>query len=892
MTFFRRCCLVLASVLAATGLAHGVAVSERSPVRLGLWWDPSASGSGFELFAAGGEQVLVWYTYREDGRPVWYTASGRFDAEGRWSAPLQQHRWVDGRRESRSAGRVTLRRDHFEAMALEFEVGSRGGTQALVPFPVSGIVPEVDHSGAFYDPRVSGYGVGLTEQGDTVIAGLYFYDAQGEATWRVGDNGGRGDEFAMRGFRGACPGCTVVAPTPVDTGQMTLVRHEETRVTAKYRGAGGATWPLDGELRQLSTPASARPADRQLASFDNLDAVRAYVEGAVLGMPPPSPMIDFSPPPQMDSYSSTNTQEAGVDEADTVDTDGRFIYSFAPRDGSRAKLLRIGESIDGATLQMHTDRPLASLADGPQQAGMYVHGNHLAVVAGTAPSYYAGASLWTEFWSWTGGTTKLELLDRSNPRVPVSRMVIEFDSHLVSSRRIGDRLYLVMRKSVDIPGLHYWADPAEDLANNRIAVSQVPTADMLPRVRVATGESRPLVTPDKIYLPVSGALPPSPEFFTVVGIDLASPQNLEAVAVAGSVGAVYASPTRLYVATTRNEQNFHPLTGSTGPGLAVTDIHEFELGASGPKVAATGTVEGFLDRDIDRAAFRFSEKDGRLRVVTVASHWGALGQNRLTVLERSTVSPGMLKTLSYLPSRDRPEPIGKPFEQLYGTRYVGDKLYAVTFQRVDPLYVIDLSDPAHPRIEGAVELPGYSDYLHPVGEDLLVGIGHDAIEIPGWAGPAALLQGVQFNLFDVSDPSHPVVLQQESIGKRGTGTAVSSSHHALSVLHRAGGVSLALPLRVHEDQPGSPPPTSPFNYVPWSWSGLQRIEVVGTTPNDARLVVGQKLVTHSRTTGNDPGYDDALFGARSVQFTRGTVYVENGRYWLGGQEGALLAGPL
>lgn len=893
MKTLRRAGLLLSLLLLATGLAHAAAVSERSPVRLGLWYDPVMPGSGFELFSAGQDQVMVWYTYRTDGSPVWYTAGGRFDAAGSWEGPLLQHRWVQGRRESSTVGQVALKRTHFEAMALAYEIGTRRGTQQLVPFPVAGIVPEVDHSGAFYDPRMSGYGLGITQQGESVVAGLYFYDAQGEATWRVGDNGGRGNELTMRGYRGACPGCAPSPPAQIDSGRLTLDLLDETRIAARYDGAAGATWPLAGELRQLSTPASRRPADRQLAHFDDSGMLRAWLDDALLQTPPPHPMIDFSPPPQMESFSSTNLQEAGVDEADTLESDGRYLYTFRTRPDTRARVLRVAETIDGATLQVHVEQPVASLADGPQQAGLYLHGNHLAVVSGTQPGYYADSSLWTEFWSWTHGTTRLELLDRANPRVPASRHVLEFDAHLVSSRRIGHRLYLVLRKSVDVDGLRFPADSAANAAINRDVLARTATADLLPRVKIDGTAFQPLVAPGEVYLPVSGALPARPEFLVVVGLDLATPLALEAVAVAGSVGAVYASPTRMYLATTRNEVLFDPVRGFIGGGLPVTDVHEFELGASGPKVGATGSVEGYLDRDIDRAPFRFSEKDGRLRVVTVGTHWGALGQNRLTVLERSTIAPGLLKTLSYLPNRDRREPIGKPGEQLYGTRFVGDKLYAVTFQRIDPLYVVDLSDPADPRIDGEVELPGYSDYLHPLGEDLLLGIGHDAIEVPGFAGPLALLQGVQFNLFDVSDPARPRVLQQETIGKRGSGTALLASHHALSALQKNGAVTVALPLRVHEDQPGDPPPTAPWQLARWAWSGLQRVDVVGTTPADARLVVGQKLVTHSRAENNDPGYlDDAVNGARSVQFARGTVYVENGRFWLSNPDGGLLAGPL
>jgi hypothetical protein len=885
-------CLLLLVLSLCGATVSAAALSARSPVRLGLWHDPAAAGSGFELFSAGGDQVLVWYTYRPDGSPVWYTAAGRFDADGRWEAPLLQHRWLRGARQASPVGKLVLRRQHFESLALEFEVGARKGSQQLVPFPLSGIVPEVDHSGAFYDPTVSGYGLGLTEQGERLVAGLYFYDPQGEATWRVGDNGGRGGEFTMRGYLGACPGCAPAAPVPLDSGRLSLQLLEESRVVAKYLGPAGGAWALDGELRQLSTPASQRPADRQLANFDDEATLRAYLVDAVLRMPSPMPVIDFSPPPEVDAYSSTNVQEAGVDEADGIESDGRHVYAFRTRP-DHSRVLRVGETVDGASLQMHADLPLASLAGNPQQAGLYLQGDKLAVVSGTQPSYYAGSSLWTNYWAWSNGSTRLELLDRRNPRAPVSTGLLEFDAHLVSSRRIGDRLYLVLRKSVLVDGLRFPASDPANAALNRAALDALPTAALLPRVRFDNGEFQPLVAPHQVYLPVSGALPPQAEFLAVVGLDLAAPREFNAIAIAGSVGAVYASPTRMYLATTRSEPQYDPVRGFVGATLPVTDVHELALGARGPEVAATGTVEGYLDRDVDRAAFRFSEKDGRLRVVTVGTHWRELGQNRLTVLERSAIAPGLLRTLSYLPNRDLPQPIGKPWEQLYGTRFVGDKLYAVTFRRVDPLYVVDLADPAHPRIEGEVELPGYSDYLHPVGEGLLLGIGHDAIEIPGFAGPAALLQGIQVSLFDVSEPSRPRVLQQETFGQRGTSSAIATSHHALSILRKQGSMSLGLPLRVHEAQPGDPPSTAPWFVPRWAWSGLQRIEVAGTTPADARLVVGQKLVTHSRAQNNDPGYlDDAYRGARSVQFTHGTVYVENGRFWLGGPDGGVLAGPL
>jgi hypothetical protein len=898
LIFSRRAVRVVAIgllALLAAGLTQAAALSERSPVRMGLWWDPLRTGSGVELFAAGDAQVLVWYTYREDGRPIWYTAAGHFDAQGTWSAPLMQQRWKAGAPgEPVAVGTVKMQRLHFESISFEWTLGDAAGTQSLRPFPVSGVVPEIDHSGAFYDPKKSGYGLSLTEQGSALIAGLYFYDADGEPTWRVGDNSALGGDLTMRGFRGACPGCAPRASELFDEGSLRLELFEEHRIEAHYRPAATALWPLDGELRQLSTPASLRPADRQLAHFDDEATLRAYIDDALQIVNPPSPIIDFSPPPQSVTYSTTNVQETGVDEADLLKTDGQLVYAVARgSSGALAPRVRVAEVGDaGRMLNVLPELMLESDAQYIAHAGLYVTDADLIALHGSSPSNYGGASLWLEHWAWTDGDLSVTLFDRGNPRAPSKRWQAQLDAHLVASRRIDDTLYLVVRKTSYVEGVQYGATDPAVVQANRALIAATPTAELLPRIRVGDGDYRPLVDADDVWLPVGGALPASPEFITVVAIDLDAPDDYRTLAVAGSVAAVYVSDDRMYLATTRAQPRVDPILGYSLDGFAVTDIHEIALGDSGPTVAATGTVEGYLDREPDRAVFRFSESDGRLRVVTVGDHWGPFGHNRLTVLEPSSVTPGLLRTLSYLPNRERPAPIGKPNEQLYATRFVSERLYAVTFQRVDPLYVIDLSEPEDPFIAGEVELPGFSDYLHPVGDDLLVGIGLDAaLENSSW-GTFTFFRGLQFSLFDVTDASRPVVLQQEFLGKRGSATALSYSHHALSALPIAGGLRLAVPVRVHAPVSASDPPLAPEYSYPWSWSGLQRIDVVGSTPQDARLVLQSPIKTHQRTSTIDYLHaDDAVHAARSVQFERGLLYVEHGRFWLADENGTLVQGP-
>ncbi len=98
--------------------------------------------------------------------------------------------------------------------------------------------------------------------------------------------------------------------------------------------------------------------------------------------------------------------------------------------------------------------------------------------------------------------------------------------------------------------------------------------------------------------------------------------------------------------------------------------------------------------------------------------------HQLFVLKQSDSEPA-LDIVATLPNKERPAEIGKPNEDLYGVRFLGDTLYLVTFERTDPLYVLDLSQPTDPLIAGELTVPGFSDFLHPVNSALLLGLGQD-----------------------------------------------------------------------------------------------------------------------------------------------------------------------
>jgi len=144
---------------------------------------------------------------------------------------------------------------------------------------------------------------------------------------------------------------------------------------------------------------------------------------------------------------------------------------------------------------------------------------------------------------------------------------------------------------------------------------------------------------------------------------------------------------------------------------------------------------------------------------------------------RERASDQSLQVVGQLPNTQRPAAIGLPGEQVYAVRMLGERGYVVTFRQVDPLYVLDLSNPADPKQAGELKVPGFSDYLFPMGDGLLFGVGKDA-DASGRQG------GVKVALFDVKDPARPAALASLTFGQRGSATALDASSHGINLFQR------------------------------------------------------------------------------------------------------------
>ena len=260
---------------------------------------------------------------------------------------------------------------------------------------------------------------------------------------------------------------------------------------------------------------------------------------------------------------------------------------------------------------------------------------------------------------------------------------------------------------------------------------------------------------------------------SIVTLDPEDPSPKNSVSIVGAGDIIYSSPENLYVSTQRYMGNVMLIPRGERiqklpPGVEAiraedyrpaTQIHKFSISQPGPAVyRASGEVEGTVLNQ-----FSMSEKDGYLRIATTRPQVSeeSVSESFVTVMQErdsKLVGIGAVGNL------------GKG-EQIYAVRFIGDRGYVVTFRQTDPLYVIDLSDPARPAIRGELKIPGFSNYLHPVGDHLLLGIGQDADE-------QGRVKGLQVSLFDVADPSAPKRLHQKTLGSTASSSQAQFDHHA------------------------------------------------------------------------------------------------------------------
>lgn len=434
--------------------------------------------------------------------------------------------------------------------------------------------------------------------------------------------------------------------------------------------------------------------------------------------------------------SETNNQVEGIEEGDVVITDGQAIYSLLDQQ------IVITNAANASAMKVESRIQLDHKAS---PTHLMKQGELLIVVYSTYEEkyyedYYDGKSV-----------TKVAFYNVSDLKNPKLVREIGQDGYVLGVRKMQGVLYVVTNQTPN-----YW------LMREQVDVELRPV--------LYDGKKQEPLTIDRIH-PLPGSN--EPNYLVVSAIHLANPETAKVTTESylGNSGEMYMSENAIYMtAANYGWLPFRTMLESTtvtsSNHVNETTIYKVAIDGTNIAFAAKGNIKGTVLNQ-----FSMDEHDGYFRIATTeGSAWGASADssNTLYILNSELKEVGKVADLAR-------------GERIYSARFMGDKAYIVTFRETDPLFVIDVANPKAPKILGELKIPGFSNYLHPIGEHHLLGLGYDTSVTmpPGSKEPVVLTQGMKLSLFDVSDLANPIEQDMVIIGGRGTYSEAQYNHKAL-----------------------------------------------------------------------------------------------------------------
>jgi len=549
-------------------------------------------------------------------------------------------------------------------------------------------------------------------------------------------------------------------------------------------------------------------------TFDAVSEVAGAADGAFDSASPPAVMADGGSADTSVSdasrFSQTTEQEEGVAEADVVKTDGAYLYVMA---GESLKIIHAVPSQEltllsevslggfGREIYLRGDIVVALTStfggffavDGPfmlSEGGASTDANGVSSgmsegVAGAVSSTVvdgssSGDSAFVEtdvepgfvpefkFEQPTSRVTIISVADRANPQV-ISTTT--FDGSTSDSRMIDGVLHLVL---ANFQNTYLSIMPA--IGTPEFDKTSIEADTILPRFESTDADgnesSGQVVTWENLYRPED---PDGFGIVTVVSVDIDAGGSFSAVGVVAEPGLVYSSREALYLTDT----NFD-FFGNT---REMTDVYKLAYTDRGALPAAVGSVPGRILNQ-----YSMGEYEGFLRVATtVGPTFTAFNQtdstNQVIVLQQQEDTLSIVGSVGGL----------APRETIQSARFIGDRGYVVTFEQIDPLFTLDLSDPTNPQVIGELKVPGFSTFLVPMDADHILAVGQ---YIPDeFFGN----RGVQLSIFDVSDFSNPTLQHNVILGENsGAQSEALFNPKAFTYFVEEGLV--ALPLSIFEER--------------------------------------------------------------------------------------------
>ncbi len=491
-------------------------------------------------------------------------------------------------------------------------------------------------------------------------------------------------------------------------------------------------------------------------------------------------------------YSKTNIQVEGVDEADFVKNDGKYIYVL-----SQSKLVIIDAfpAVDAKTL--------SEIKVSGRPRDLFVNDKRLIVFTEDDGQVIAFPEYdYRPMPRYTPRTTAL-IYDISDRKKPEQIANYSINGNYFQSRMIGDFVYFIVKDNVyysndfvDVPSVrqgsvkimapdvYYFDNPEQNYVFHTIASINLKSDKEINAKSFMMGYSDNLyVSQNSIYITYRKNQPAryyeiqrEERFYKIVvpqlpkdvqdKINLIKDSDLDSYGKWEKISSILENTYNNMSESEKQDyiRNVEKAVEEYETKLAQerekTVIQKININKGNIEYMAKGEVPGSLLNQ-----FSMDESGENFRVATTTQFWtrsGSKQYNNVYVMDKALGITGKLEEIA-------------PDERIYSTRFIGNRLYMVTFKRIDPLFVIELSDPKAPKILGELKIPGFSDYLHPYDEKHIIGIGKETGDNQ-WGGTS--IKGVKLSLFDVSDVENPKQLDKFEIGTAGTDSEALSDHKA------------------------------------------------------------------------------------------------------------------
>jgi uncharacterized secreted protein with C-terminal beta-propeller domain len=445
-------------------------------------------------------------------------------------------------------------------------------------------------------------------------------------------------------------------------------------------------------------------------------------------------------------YSTTNNQVEGIDESDSVKTDGSYIY--AAIDGR----VVITDVRNPASMEIVSEIPRDETYF-PNQ--LFLHEDTLIVLGDkhVPPDYTDTTHSDDRMMLPFSSSTNVRFYDIQDAKSPKLIREIGSEGYLNGARKKENMLYFVT-----------------NVASYFRMYSEIEDQDLRPYTYDSEkgDKASPLPYSDLSILP--GTLDASYSVITAMDLNNPKESKISTKGYLGSSHSLYMSKEALYLtapiylpAETKNNNSATDMMWN--PQESNTEIYKFSLDGTNVKFVSSVEVKGSLLNQ-----FSMNEYNGYFRVVTtngIAWNEETPSENNLFILDSGMKQVGSLEGLA-------------EGERIYSARFMGDKAYMVTFKETDPLFVMDISNPSSPKVLGELKVPGFSNYLHPLDDTHLIGFGYDVFSKDVGNGQEVIMTGgMKISLFDVSDLANPIEKDVAIVGEQGTYSPLQYDHKAL-----------------------------------------------------------------------------------------------------------------